>query len=82
VKEDRVTTTFFKASTFFRLGDGHTTLFWADAWIDGRSIADLAPDLVTVVANRRRTRWTVLSALDHDAWISDIMGACTVQVIM
>jgi hypothetical protein len=56
VKEDRATTAFFKASPFFRLGNGHTAHFWMDAWIEGRSIADIVLDLVTTVASHRRTR--------------------------
>jgi hypothetical protein len=82
VKEDRVTTAFFKASTFFILGDGLSALFWTDLWLEGQSIADIAPDLVGAVSNRRHTRRTVFSALQHDAWISDIIGACMLAVIM
>jgi hypothetical protein len=82
VKEDRVTTTFFKASTFFILGDGLSTLFWTDSWLEGRSITYITPDLVVAVASRWHTRRTMFSALQQDAWISYISGAFTVAVIM
>jgi hypothetical protein len=76
VKEDKITTTFFV------LGDGLSTLFWSDAWLEVQSIADISSNLVATVPKRRRARWIICAALDHDAWISDITGACTVQVIM
>jgi hypothetical protein len=82
VKEDRVTTAFFKASTYFIVGHGSSARFWTDSWLDGRSIADIAPELAATVPSYRRNRRTVISALQHDAWISDITGTLTVPVIM
>jgi hypothetical protein len=67
VKGDHVTTTFFKASTFFILGDGLSMLFCTNSWLEGQSIVDITPDLVIAVANRRRSHQTVFSALQHDA---------------
>jgi hypothetical protein len=34
------------------VGDGATILFWMDKWIQGKSIADLVPELVAVVPRR------------------------------
>jgi hypothetical protein len=42
----------FQASTSVVVGSGTESWFWRDNWIDGRSIAALAPDLLTAV-NRR-----------------------------
>lgn len=39
----------FAASTVFLLGDGASTLFWMDQWIEGRSIASLVPELLLIV---------------------------------
>jgi hypothetical protein len=82
VKEDKITMAFLKASMFFVLGDSRNALFWSDAWLQGQGIADIASDLITVIPMHRRVRRTVCAALHHDAWILDITGACTVQVIM
>jgi hypothetical protein len=40
---------FCKASTYWQIGDSSMTLFWSDAWLDGQSIADMAPELVATV---------------------------------
>jgi hypothetical protein len=82
VKEGKINTAFFKASMFFVLGDGRNALFWSDAWLEGKSFIDIAPNLVAAVSKCRRVRRTVCTALHHDDWISDITGACTMQVIM
>jgi hypothetical protein len=82
VKEDKINTAFFKASMFFVLGDGRNALFWSDAWLEGKSFIDFAPNLVAAVSKCRRVRRTVCTALHHDDWISDITGECTMQVIM
>jgi hypothetical protein len=36
----------FAASTFFVLGNNVLILFWTDQWIEGCSVASLAPDLL------------------------------------
>jgi hypothetical protein len=40
------------------------------------------PDLVAAVPMRKRSWHTVASALDHNAWIANISGALTVQVLL
>jgi hypothetical protein len=65
----------FQASTFFVQGDGESILFWSAHWINGRSVASLAPD-----------QWpsgscTVASGLVNNTWIFDIHSALTVPVI-
>jgi hypothetical protein len=34
------------------IGDGATTLFWTDRWLEGKSLAELAPNLVPTVPKR------------------------------
>ena len=46
----------FRASTSWTLGDGNKCLFWIDSWLDGSSIAEIAPALVALVPKRRRSR--------------------------
>jgi hypothetical protein len=47
--EDAVTKAFFKSSIRCIVGDGRSTLFWLDPWVDGRCIADLASNLLVAV---------------------------------
>lgn len=63
------------------MGDGANTLFWDDRWINGRSMAHIAPCLLAAIPKRRRRR-SVAAAILGRAWTSDIRGALTVQVII
>ncbi|XP_015613727.1 uncharacterized protein [Oryza sativa Japonica Group] len=71
----------FAASTFFVPGNGESMLFWSDQWIDGRSVASLAPDLLFVVPQRLPGSRTVASGLANNSYVSDIRGALTIPVI-
>jgi hypothetical protein len=71
----------FAASTFSILGDGQSTLSWTDRWIDGRSIASIAPDLLHAVPPRFWGSRTVAAGLANNSWVGDICGALTVPVI-
>jgi hypothetical protein len=50
--EDVSTSAFFQTSIVVILGNGEKLKFWNDARLDGRSIADMAPDLVDAVSRR------------------------------
>jgi hypothetical protein len=78
VHEDSATKAFFMVSIRCEVGDGTSTLFWSDPWLQGRYIEDLAPDLVAVVQQRRRS---VASALDDHRWLQDIQGPLTVPIL-
>jgi hypothetical protein len=39
----------FFASTVMVLGDGSSALFWEDRWVDGKSIGEIAPDLLALI---------------------------------
>jgi hypothetical protein len=45
LSEDAVTKAFFKSSIRCIVGDGRSTLFWLDPWVDGKSIADFVPHM-------------------------------------
>jgi len=66
----------FDAATFSVVGNGESTYFWTDRWIDGRSIKQLVLALFTVVRPSHR-RWYVADTLPHRAWVRDISGALT-----
>jgi hypothetical protein len=70
------------ASTQVRVGDGHSALFWRDAWLDGQSIQDLAPDLAKTVPLRIQRARTVTQTLDENTWCRDIQGALTIHVLI
>jgi hypothetical protein len=42
---DAKTVALFNAAVSFTLGDGQCIKFWLDPWLDGESLAALAPDL-------------------------------------
>jgi hypothetical protein len=54
------------------VGDGATILFWTDKWIQGKSIADLVPELVAEVPRRFLKQHTVQEALSSGVWVNDI----------
>ena len=72
----------FDASISVQLGDGSSVLFWQDRWLQGHSIADLAPCLYNAVGARARQTRTVAAGCCQRAWVHDISGALTVQVIL
>lgn len=61
------------------VGDGRSTLFWTDRWIDGRSIELLAPVVFAIVHCRITRRRTVADGLLGSAWIQDISGPLNAQ---
>jgi hypothetical protein len=63
----------------FRVGDGESTLFWTDRWIDGRSAGDIAPEVTSLVPTRRRNSRKVREALQEEAWLSDIVGDLSID---
>ncbi|CAN6247387.1 unnamed protein product, partial [Urochloa humidicola] len=55
---------------------------YPDKWLDGRSIAELAPRLIAAIPRRRIKSRTVQEALTNRCWISDIRGVLTVGVLI
>ena len=82
VESESVVDQMFQASIYVELGNGHKALFWTDRWLQGKSISDLAPCLTDAVGPRIKKQRTVAEALNGDAWVRDIAGALTVQVIL
>jgi hypothetical protein len=67
----------FAASTTMVVGNGESTLFWEDRWLDGMSIEEMAPEVYALVLNHSRKARTVREALVDRAWVPDIAGAPT-----
>lgn len=68
----------FRISVVTMVGDGTSTLFWTDRWVDGKSIADPAPALLPFVRRRGWRKCMVAQALDNNAWMTDIVGGLPV----
>jgi hypothetical protein len=74
-KGDKIEQALFEASTSVVVGFGKDTWFWRDKWIEGQSIASLAPDLLVAVHRRALRVRTVAHALQNDHWVVDITGS-------
>jgi hypothetical protein len=61
------------------IGDGATTLFWSNRWLDGRSLRELDPSLVAVVSKRVTNSRTIQQAMLQASWVQDIRGNLTLQ---
>ncbi|WVZ53725.1 hypothetical protein U9M48_004630 [Paspalum notatum var. saurae] len=64
------------------VGSGATMLFWSDRWLHGKTVAELAPNLIKLIPKRVVKRHTVSQALENRSWVSDIQGALTVRVLV
>ena len=73
---------FFRASTFTAIGDGRTTLFWEDRWINGKSVSQLTPCIYHLVLRRVRRRQTVQDGLQNRNWARSISGGMSLQAIL
>ncbi|GJN15657.1 hypothetical protein PR202_gb02591 [Eleusine coracana subsp. coracana] len=62
----------FAIAITIEVGNGNSTLFWADHWIHGCSIENLAPVVFASIAPRIRKTRTVAEALHNDVWLQDI----------
>jgi len=71
----------FRAAAVLKLGNGRSTLFWKDRWLDGKCIKDLEPSVVLAVKPRKRNA-TVEEALQNDAWVRHVNGPVTAQLLL
>lgn len=71
----------FRISVMTIVSDGCSTLFWTDPWINGKSIQDLAPDLMPFIKRRGWHSRTVQDALTQDSWLQDVVGGLPVMLL-
>lgn len=77
--DDKEALALFNCAAFIRLGNGARAKFWTDRWLpDGRSIQEFAPILATFV---RKSNIIVAQAIPNHAWIRDIRGGLSAQVV-
>lgn len=62
---NRAEESMFYASITVRIGNGESSLFWADCWLDGCSIPSLAPSLAKIVKPSIWKKRTVAQALTN-----------------
>ena len=79
-KDEKASAEFFKAATVAAVGDGRSTLFWIDNWIDGSCIRSLAPAVFGAVPKRRHGV-TVAEALQNSRWVHHVTGPRSVRLI-
>ncbi|PNT66117.1 hypothetical protein BRADI_3g07414v3 [Brachypodium distachyon] len=72
---------FFHASCSSQVGNGLSTLFWKDRWIDGKCIEDMAPSLYSLIRPKAILSRTVASSLAMAVWVSDIRGGLSLIAI-
>jgi hypothetical protein len=68
---------FFNASTYTILGNGANKYFWTGRWLNGCSIQDLAPTLVSPVDHRALHSAMVAEALPNRNWVKHISDGLT-----
>jgi len=78
----RIAQALFDVAIESLVGNGEGTKFWADRWLQGKSIQDLATNLIKLVPKRISKKRTVKVTLNNRRWVFDIKGALTVQVIL
>jgi hypothetical protein len=71
----------FRTCTTLTLGNGRRLKFWRDRWLGGRSVEQIAPNLLSFV-RPSTAQLTVADALQDDFWVSGIHGALSVQAIV
>lgn len=54
------------------VGNGERLLFWVDSWILGRTVGEIAPEVLSLVNTRRRNSRRIAEALRENLWIEDI----------
>lgn len=73
---------FFQMAVTVNIGNVISSKFWTDNWLQGKSVADLAPNLILAIPKRVIKKRTVSQALSNRGWVVDVKGALTVQVFI
>ncbi|KAM0910028.1 hypothetical protein ACQ4PT_014423 [Festuca glaucescens] len=72
----------FNDAVRIQVGSGDRVLFWEDPWIQGLTVAFVAPDLLKLVRPSIVRSRTVQQGLPGNAWVRDIAGELTVDAVV
>ncbi|KAM0899597.1 hypothetical protein ACQ4PT_021197 [Festuca glaucescens] len=75
-------TAMFRASMAITVGSGVSLLFWEDPWINGLSVAALAPEVLKLVRPGVIQCRKVSDGLPHNTWVQDIAGELSVDAVV
>lgn len=78
---ERAAVAVFQAATSCALGDGASTFFWTDNWLQGSCVKNIAPTMFAAVPKRRHST-TVAHALSRRTWVRHISGPRTMHLII
>ena len=78
---ERAVIALFQAATVHHLGNGASTFFWTDRWLNGRSLELEAPTAFRAVRRTKRFA-TVAEALPENAWVHHISGPSSLQMLI
>jgi hypothetical protein len=82
VQVHRNVSALFAVSMVSLVGDGKSTNFWTDRWLQGKNIHDLASALRAAVPNSIAKKRTVQEALEGLKWVDDIRGSLQAEVLL
>jgi hypothetical protein len=81
-RPERAVQVMFGASVTVEVGNSRRTSFWQDRWVNGKSLTQLAPDLMQAVPKRICASRTVTVALHNNQWIMNISGSLSVSALV
>ncbi|KAM0913734.1 hypothetical protein ACQ4PT_011963 [Festuca glaucescens] len=75
-------TAIFNASVVITVGSRADVLFWQDPWLDGLSVAALAPAVLAIIKPAMVKCRRVSDSLPNNAWVCDIAGELSVDAVV
>jgi hypothetical protein len=63
------------------VGNGQNKIFWKDWWLNGETIADLAPEMAAAVVPKEACSRTVAQCLSNRSWVGDIKPEVSINGI-
>ena len=79
---DKQVTMVFNNLVKWEVGNGRRVLFWKDRWINGSSIAEVAPMIRAMIKTQIANRRTVKDALHLHTWTTDIVGDMSTDALV
>uniref|UniRef100_A0A453L8B3 Reverse transcriptase domain-containing protein n=1 Tax=Aegilops tauschii subsp. strangulata TaxID=200361 RepID=A0A453L8B3_AEGTS len=71
-----------QAAAISSVGDGKSTIFWEDKWLDGSRIGDIAPLIYDRIPRRIRQSMRVSEALNNNSWVASIGTELSAEALL